>query len=193
VNAATMLPGPVSPGEIVTIFGSGFDPAQTQILFDGKPAMIFYTGVTQINVLTPADLAPNSNTDLSILVKGASSGDISIPVVAATPGLFTASNGIGPVAANNQDGSMNSMANPAMRGSIISFYGTGGGLDLSNVTVTIGGYAGEVLYAGPAPGFLGLMQINVRVPAGFLAPGIEPLVLTIGSATSQPGVTVAVR
>ncbi len=53
VNGASMATGPIAPGEIVTIFGSGFDPAQTQLLFDGKPATIFYTSATQINALAP--------------------------------------------------------------------------------------------------------------------------------------------
>ncbi len=193
VNAATMLPGPISPGEIVTIFGSGFDPVQTEVLFDGKPATIFYASPTQINALAPGNLAPDSNTDLGILVKGVQSAETPVPVVGATPGIFTTGNGDGPAAANNQDGSINSAANPALRGSIVSFYGTGGGSDLANVSVTIGGYPSDVLYAGPAPGFLGLMQINVRVPAGFLAPGLETVLLMIGTAASQPGVSIAVR
>jgi len=193
VSAATMLPGPISPVEIVTIFGSGFDATQTQVLFDGKPATIFYASASQINALAPADLAPGSSTDVSIVVKGAKLADVLVPVVAAAPGIFTTGNGKGPAAANNQDGSINSPTNPAVRGSVISFYATGGGSDLSDVAVTIGGYTARVIYAGPAPGFVGLMQINVQVPAGFLPPGIDSVLLTIGSATSQAGVTVAVE
>jgi uncharacterized protein (TIGR03437 family) len=114
-------------------------------------------------------------------------------VVATAPGIFTTPNGTGPAAANNQDGSINSALNPAVRGSIISLYATGGGLNPSSATVKIGGYTAQVLYAGPAPGFAGLMQINARVPAGFLPPGIQPVLLTIGNAVSQAGVTIAVR
>jgi uncharacterized protein (TIGR03437 family) len=193
VNAATLTPGPIAPGEIVTIFGSGFDPLQTQLLFDGKPATIFYSSSGQINALAPSELAPNSRTQIGILVKGTKVIDFSAPVVATAPGIFTTPNGTGPAAANNQDGSINSALNPAVRGSIISLYATGGGLNPSSATVKIGGYTAQVLYAGPAPGFAGLMQINARVPAGFLPPGIQPVLLTIGNAVSQPGVTIAVR
>ena len=193
VNAATLAPGPIAPGEIVTIFGSGFDPIQTQLLFDGKPATIFYSGSGQINALAPFELTPNSNTTISILVKGTKAAETSIPVAVAAPGIFTIANGTGPAAANNQDGSINSASNPADPGSIVSFYATGGGLNPNSLTVAIGGYPADVLYGGPAPGFAGLMQINTRVPAGFLQPGIQPIVLTIGGAASQAGVTAAVR
>jgi len=193
VNAASMSAGPIAPGEIVTIFGSGFDPAQTQLFFDGNPAKVFFIDATQINALAPATLVPNSNTEISIQVDGTSVADWLAPVASASPALFTLGNGTGPAAANNRDGSINSQSNPAARGSAVSLWATGQGADLSAVSVTIAGYQADVLYAGPAPGFQGLMQINARVPAGFLPPGIQPVVLSIGEAQSQPGVTLAIR
>ena len=193
VNGASMATGPIAPGEIVTIFGSGFDPAQTQLLFDGKPATTFYSSATQINALAPDTLSPGSNTEVTIQVDGLVATDWFVPVAASEPAIFTTANGAGPAAANNQDGSINSASNAAARGSVVSLYATGQGNDLSNVSVTIAGYAAQVPYAGPAPGFPGLMQINVQVPTGFLPPGIQPVVLSIGTAQSQPGVTLAIR
>jgi uncharacterized protein (TIGR03437 family) len=193
VHAATLAPGPIAPGEIITIFGNGFDPDKTQLLFDGQQGTIFYIGLTQINALAPVSLIPNSSTDISVVVNGTKTVGLVAPVVKSKPGIFTVANGIGQAAANNEDGSINSELNPAARGSIIVLYGTGGGSDLSATTVKIGAYAAEVLYAGPAPGFPGLMQINARVPSGFLPPGIQPVVLTVSGAASQDGVTVAVH
>ena len=57
----------------------------------------------------------------------------------------------------------------------------------------MGGIEAQILYAGQAPGFTGLMQVNARVPSGFVPPGLLPLELTIGGTASQPGVTIAVR
>jgi uncharacterized protein (TIGR03437 family) len=64
---------------------------------------------------------------------------------------------------------------------------------LNPVTVTIGGKQGEILYAGAAPGMAAVMQINVRVPAGIKTGSTVPVVLKIGNASSQPGVTLAVQ
>jgi len=193
VHSATLVPGPIAPGEIVTIFGAGFDPNQTQLLFDGKPATIFYTGPGQINAMAPADLAPNSLTDIGIIVNGVKVAGLSAQVVSAMPGLFTTGDGTGQAAAVNEDGTLNSESNPAPRGSIVSLYATGQGQTVAAVSLKVGQYVAELLYAGPAPGFPGLMQINARVPGGFLPPGIQPVVLSVGSAASQGGVTIAVR
>jgi uncharacterized protein (TIGR03437 family) len=192
VNAASLATGAIAPGEIVTIFGTGFNTANTQLLFDGAPATLFYTSATQINALVPASLAANSTTTMSIVVDGAAIAGSSIPVVAATPGIFTVSGGAGQAAANNQDGSLNSASNPAARGSVISLYATGQGSNTGNATITIAGYNAPLLYAGPAPGFPGLMQINAQIPTGFLPPGIQSVQLSVGGVFSQAGVSIAI-
>jgi uncharacterized protein (TIGR03437 family) len=192
VNAASVAIGPIAPGEIVSIFGSGFDPASSQVLIDGKPATIFYAGATQLNVLAPLDLA-NSNVEIVIKAKGATVADFSTQVVAAAPGIFTLSNGTGQAAANNGDGTANSATNPVTRGEIIVLYATGEGQNIESISLTIGGNLAELLYAGHAPGFPGLMQINARVPAGSTPTGILPVLLGIGTAVSQGGVTIAVH
>ena len=193
MNAATLRPGPIAPGEIITIFGTGFDAKNTQLLFDGKPAAIFYVDSGQINALAPGELQPNTITDISIVVNGSKVAGVSSRVVAAAPGIFTTGSGAGPAAAVNEDGTLNSASNPAARGSIVSLYATGQGQNVGNVSLKIGAYLAELLYAGPAPGYPGLMQINARVPGGFLPPGLQPVVLSIGSVASQDGVTLAAR
>src|SRR5262249_39078681 len=193
VHAATLAPGPIAPNEIITIFGAGFDPNQTQLLFDGKPATVFYVDSAQINALAPGTLSPNTAAAVTIQAKGATVAGFSARVVTAMPGIFTVAGGTGQAAASNEDGTVNSAANPAPRGSIVVLYATGQGQNVSDAGLKIGGYTAELLYPGPAPGFQGLMQINARVPAGFAPTGILPVVLSIGSATSQDGVTIAVR
>jgi uncharacterized protein (TIGR03437 family) len=63
---------------------------------------------------------------------------------------------------------------------------------LATVTVTIGGVPAVVQFAGGAPNNLaGVMQVNVTVPS-LLHPGTAALVVTVGAASSPPGVTIAV-
>jgi uncharacterized protein (TIGR03437 family) len=193
VNAASVAIGAIAPGEIVSIFGSGFDPPTTQVFFDSKPATLFYAGATQLNVLVPPDLTPNSNSEVVIKAQGAVVADFSTKVAAAAPGIFTISNGTGQAAANNEDGTVNSPANPIARGSIIVLYATGEGQNIESINLTIGGILAELLYAGHAPGFPGLMQINARVPAGNGPVGNLVVNLGIKNAVSQTAVTIAVR
>ena len=142
-------------------------------------------------MLVPADLAPNSNAEILIKAQGAAVADFSTRVAAAAPGIFTISNGTGQAAANNADGTANSSANPVARGAIIVLYATGEGQNIESISLTIGGDLAELLYAGHAPGFPGLMQINARVP-GSGPVGNLPVNLGIGNAVSQPGVTIFV-
>ncbi len=192
VNGASLAAGAIAPGEIVTIFGAGFDPKNTQVLFDGAQATLFYTSATQINALAPASLTANSTTTVSIVVDGAAVAGAAVSVVAAAPGIFTVAGSTGPAAANNQDGSLNSASNPAARGSVVSLYATGVSSGAGAVTLIIAGYNAPLLYSGPAPGFPGLMQINAQIPGGFLPPGIQTVTLSVGGTVSQSGITLAI-
>jgi trimeric autotransporter adhesin len=192
VNAASLATGPIAPGEIITVFGTGFDKTNTQLLFDNKAVTLFYIGGAQINALAPASLAANSTTAMSVVVDGTAVAGSSVPVAAAAPGIFTTTGATGQAAATNQDGSLNSASNPAARGSVVSIYATGQGSGTPNVTMTIAGYNAPLLYAGPAPGFSGLMQINAQIPCGFVPPGSQSVVLSIGGVFSQANVTLAI-
>jgi len=58
--------------------------------------------------------------------------------------------------------------------------------------VTVGGQAATVLFAGLAPGFVGLYQLNIQAPEG-LGAGDQAVVVRCGAEESQAGVTIAVR
>ena len=151
INAASGVAGTVSPGMIISIFGTGLGPvigvpyvnpetgqpvantlAGTQVLFDGAAMPLLYVSGEQINAFAPFELLPSSglksSTVLQVVYNGVLSASVTLPVVASEPGLFTA-NGTGKDqgAILNQDSSVNSASNPAAAGSVIQLFGTGGG------------------------------------------------------------------
>ena len=146
VNAASFAPNLVSPGEIVSFFGSGIGPsvgvgaildaagrlpnslANTRVLFDGIPVPLLYVRSDQVNAVTPFGLEGKTSTQVQIEYQGIRSGVLSLPVAGATPGIFTFdSSGSGQAAALNEDGSYNTPSNPARPGSIVVLFATGAG------------------------------------------------------------------
>jgi uncharacterized protein (TIGR03437 family) len=229
VNAASFLGGPVAPGEIVTIFGTGIGPAtlagvrltragtfdnfvaDTQVLFDEVASPLVYVSAGQTSAIVPYGVAGKSSTQMVIEYQGRRSGAVTLPVAAVAPALFSLNaSGKGGGAILNEDSSVNTEANAAAKGSIVVLFGTGEGQTdppgtdgklaagvfpkpVAPVSVRIGGQAVEILYAGAAPGLVaGVIQVNARVPAG-VASGNIPVVMTVGSASSQADLTVAVR
>jgi uncharacterized protein (TIGR03437 family) len=134
------------------------------------------------------------------------------PMAATAPGIFTQNqSGQGQAAALNQDTSFNTALNPAHRGSVIVYvtgegqttpFGVNGKIAVAGATlphptapvsVTIGGVTAVVQYAGGAPGSLaGLMQINAVIPESINTGSAVPVTVTVGTASSQSGVTIAV-
>jgi uncharacterized protein (TIGR03437 family) len=161
-NAASFISGPVSPGEIITIFGTNLDGTVT---FDNRPATVVATSPTQLSVTVPYAIeAPSTllRVGLSIPVK--------LDVSPASPGIFAA---------------------VADQG-VLTLYATGCGAltkaDLPRcilpVLVLLNGETAEVLYAGSAPDLIeGVNQVNVRIPDGIS--GKVGIVLKAGVAVSK--------
>uniref|UniRef100_Q02CY6 BACON domain-containing protein n=1 Tax=Solibacter usitatus (strain Ellin6076) TaxID=234267 RepID=Q02CY6_SOLUE len=147
-NAANYATDAVSPGEIVTLFGSNLGPASivtlqlssdgkgitnnlagTQVLFDGVAAPMVYSLAGQVSAVVPYGVAGKSSTKVQVQNQSAASNTLTVNVQAATPGIFTLdASGSGPGAILNQDNTVNTSSNPAARGSIIAIYLTGGGV-----------------------------------------------------------------
>ena len=158
-----------------------------QVTVGGIPAPLLYVSPGQINFQVPG-ATPEGGLE-EIQVSSVSTGQVLaswlFQIDAESPGLFTVDgSGSGQVVALNQDGSVNNGANPAKAGSTVTLYGTGqgavGGLPLDGlpaqglvstpetpqVFVNAGFVPSSgVQWSGLAPGFAGLWQINVQVPA----------------------------
>jgi uncharacterized protein (TIGR03437 family) len=194
-NAASYAGPPVAPGEMVVIYGSNFGTVDTmQVTFDNVSARLIYATPNQLAATVPYLIPHLMQTSLAVLVNGVYSAPIALSVAPSAPALFTSdASGGGQAAALNQDNSINASANPAPGGSVVVLFGTGGGLLTKDtlpqlqllVSATIGGIGAQVLYAGVAPGEPeGVLQFNLQLPSG-VASGNAPVIVTVGSATSN--------
>ncbi len=202
VNAASFEAGPVAPGMLLDLLRTGLtaaDAPNVQVLFqttsvNAPPAQTPAQVLAQILsvdsgtvvVVVPMQIAAAGDVAIQVLNNSTQIAQITAVVAAAAPGLFTSS--AGQAMAVNEDGTLNSASNPAARGSIVVLYGTGQGISGLPVSVTVGGYAANVLYTGPVAGYPGLWQLNVQMPAGYVAPGTMAVIVNVGGASSQPGV-----
>lgn len=132
----------VSPGAIVTIFGSELGPTQgvgfqlengqvplslggTEVLVNGAPAPIMYSSYGQLNLIIPYSLEPGTTPTIQVVSAGGSGNQMTASVVAQGISFFTWGNGA--AAALNQDGTLNSPQDPAQPGSTVMLFATGGG------------------------------------------------------------------
>jgi uncharacterized protein (TIGR03437 family) len=147
VNAASYIDGAISPGEMVTIFGSGIGPATAayattdpstgklattiggvQVLFSGVAAPLIYASSTQVSAVVPYEMASFANPAVWIEYAGETSNTDQVTLAPTAAGLFAQnSSGSGTGAILNQDNSLNGPGHPAAKGSIVQVYMTGEG------------------------------------------------------------------
>jgi len=182
--------------------------AGARVFFDGTPAPLIYAVAGQVSAVVPYEVAGKQQTMAQYEYNGLKSNAVTMAVVPSAPGIFAAdASGRGPGAILNSDNTLNSgesrrggQCDPVLGnrrrgragGATDGALATGGQQTLP-VTATIGGANAAVLYAGPAPGDVnGVMQGDLTVPAN-LASGPQPVVINVGGAPCQQGITVAVR
>ncbi len=182
----------------------------TTVLFDEVAAPLLYVSAGQINAIVPYEVSGRSTVSIKVKTVGGNSDSYTIQMAATAPGLFTsAQSGKGQGAILNEDNTVNSSTLPAAKGSLVQVFGTGEGLTqplavtgsvtdgtvlpVAKVTATVGGLPADVVFAGAAPkAVAGLLQVNLRIPANALK-GDNAIVIQVGQASSQPGVTVSVK
>jgi len=229
VNAANYQGGAISPGEIVALFGTAIGPqipygaqvwdgvmttklAGARVWFGNTPAPVIYAYPNQLAVVVPYNVAGNASVQVQVENLVARTPPFTVPVVSATPALFTADgSGKGQLAALDQDSSVNSPSNPAAKGSTVVLYATGVGIlspPVSDGTIvsatplpapvlpiqlTIGGQTAQIQYVGAAPSLVaGTLQINATIPTG-TPTGNAAVVLFAGTTASSGNCTVAVQ
>lgn len=191
VNAASFAPQ-FAPGAIVSLFGAGLARPEfdTSVEFGGRPGRVLFASPFQLNVQIPPDAPPG---DTSLRVRSAfGQADSPVALSEVAPAIFLLGPDRGAIL--NQDNSINSPTQPALRGQAVVIFGTGfgatraqGNLQLTQtpVTAVLAGRTLQAAFAGLTPGFFGLYQVNLIVPPD-LAPGTNlRLFLTQGVSQSN--------
>lgn len=219
--ASAVFPLNVTTGAFVAIYGSNLTsgspqfaasqpyPNQlgdTQVLVNNINIPVQYVSPNQLNVIFSAATlgAVQTSGIAQITVKtGGGQHTVNVMIAPAVPSLFTLDgSGTGPAAATNAlTAVIVGTSTPLHASGYVSLYLTGLGLTaLQNglqyatlqPTVTVGGQACNVTYAGRAPGFAGLDQINCQLPATVPTGAAVPVIVNSGGRLSNTA-TLAIQ
>jgi uncharacterized protein (TIGR03437 family) len=204
--AANEFPLILAPRMLIAIYGSTLaqDLADAQVSVSGSPITLYFASPAQVN-----GVLPNSASGLTPLTVQDSSGQntVNIYVGTAAPSIFTQDqSGSGPAAARKaSDESLVTADNPLHSGDSVALFATGLGLTTAGTgtaaglqvaiqqpTVTVAGMDCPVSFAGAAPGFIGLDQINCAIPSGIASTTSAPVVITSGTMASNTA-TLAIQ
>ena len=178
-----------------------------QVLVAGQPSPVTYASASQINFQVPAATAVGGLQEIQVVreTTGQVVASWLFRINTVSPGLFTTdSSGSGQLSATNQDGTVNNGTNPAKAGSYITLYGTGQGVvsgmppdghpapksgllpASSDLKVFINSDfvpQSDIQFTGLAPGFVGVWQINVKIPSN-VPPGDVPVFVDLEGINS---------
>jgi uncharacterized protein (TIGR03437 family) len=235
-GATNQTGAPLARGSLANLQGSGFADREEQrpesplartladreiVVNDEIPAPLSAMGPSAASFQVPTN-APLGTARLAVRV--AETGELvagsSVSLTTSAPGLFGSSEEAR-WKMTNEDGSVNSTSNAALKGSTIKIFGTGQGpvspsvpdgeaapADVftvavptsdgqicltrqPSVCVAIGNTFGDIQFSGLAPNQIGVWQLSVRIPA--TAPsGTVPLRALINGAPTNI-VNIAIR
>ncbi|HMD47539.1 MAG TPA: hypothetical protein VKG79_00515, partial [Bryobacteraceae bacterium] len=163
-------------------------------LVNGIAAPVYLVSQSQISALIPYEIADQPFATFQVVANGSKSNMVTVYVDNSSPGIYTLTeNGIGAGAILHADYTEVSDSSPAKPGETVIMFLTGLGpvtpgvadgaaapgspvsksVEAANIGVFLGGsfVPSNVLFAGLAPGFAGLYQVNFTVPDGGLTNG----------------------
>jgi uncharacterized protein (TIGR03437 family) len=144
VNAASSVPftAQVSPGEFLTLYGTGLAPTTdtasvpfpktlsgVRVLIDGVAAPIYYVSPTQISVIVPYQTSTLTTAGIQVINNGVNSNLVTSQTGLSSVGVFTNDpvGGTGYAAALHPDYSVISESSPAKIGETVAVYLAGMG------------------------------------------------------------------
>jgi uncharacterized protein (TIGR03437 family) len=185
----------------------------TALTLGGAPMPLIHAFPLQVDAQVPWEVAGQAEAQLTIVTDDLSGNAVSVPLAQFSPGVYSADGtgaGQGAILINGTN-TLAAPGNPAKRGAdYINVFATGLGpvthqpdtgapapvnplaQTTNTVTVTIGGVEANVPFAGLAPGWVGLYQVNVQVPATAPVGGTVPVTLSVGGVAANQ-VTIAIE
>jgi uncharacterized protein (TIGR03437 family) len=219
-GADFMHTGPVAPSQILSIFGANLGPspgvaaaggsaaslAGVTATFDGNSAPLLYVSSSQINIAVPNAVVGQKGTILQVLVNGTASVKRQLPVTSSNVNTFINSSGPSPacpgssgglvggtiqVLAINADGTVNTCANPAPLGSVVSFYLEGSAGPELTLAAQFGPWSAQVINTaleGPLVWKADVLLPPSLPPTGFaIVGGHEAVDVLLTSGTQAVG------
>jgi uncharacterized protein (TIGR03437 family) len=218
ITGANLATGPSRTWNLAGVQQLPTSLGDVSVLFNGTPAAMYYVSPTQINVLVPATV-PLGLVQVIVQSNGRNSAPFSTTATATLPSIYALPNANGSVffvtAALAGTATLIGtrsvdprVARAAMPGDTLDLYAIGlgatsdgskfvtnqvlaGAFPVSaNVTVTVGGEAAQVLFAGlTSPG---LYLVRVMIPAD-LAPGAQPIQLLADSSRTRSSLVLTLQ
>lgn len=213
VNASNYAAGPFAPNSIVSIFGSGMarstqaaPPGNTlptelnfvRVYVQDQPVPLLFVSENQINFLISSVLNAGP-VRVRVVTEGLTGPEIMVTLVNCAPSLFASGDY---ALATSADNKVLTADNPAKAGDIVVIYLTGLGRTspsfnpgeipqvaariLASLKITLGTMSVDqiyIKYAGLAPGWAGLYQLNLEIPRDT---GADPEIRVTGDVTSAP-------
>ncbi|MEO8657542.1 MAG: choice-of-anchor tandem repeat GloVer-containing protein [Bryobacteraceae bacterium] len=191
----------------------------SKALLAGQELPLLYVSENQVNAQIPYGVPTNTPLQLLMVRGNTVSVPQLVPMASAKPGIFTLNSqgsGQGAIFANTTDGKryVADGTNRAGQGDVIEIYAAGlGAIDAAglpggtaaptdtlvrvtapDLKVTFGGVtATDIRFAGLAPGYIGLYQVNAVLPAGVQPGPAVSVVISVAGQVSQDGVTIGVK
>ena len=176
-----------------------------RVLVNALPAPLFFVSPRQINFQVPFEADSPGNVDVVVTRNGEGSPSEPASMAEFAPAVFINPATGEPIIQRFPDGALITAANPAKPGDVLILFVTGiGGLSNPPATgaaaaasplaqarvtpvVTVGGEATQVFFAGLAPFFVGLGQVNIQLPESLMTTGSTmPLVINFEGSRNPP-------
>jgi uncharacterized protein (TIGR03437 family) len=185
LNAASLRPGPIAPGEMISIFGLGLGPQRPLEAPAGElPTTLGGVSVTiggvsavpiksvskyRVEVQVPYGIAPGGSAPIVVTNQEAVSQTVDLEVASAAPGVMTVGRaGLGGAVAFNANGTRNTAQSPAEIGSLVKVRAAGLGYTIPTVA------AGVPAPTRPAAVFHSVTASIAGLPAEVTEAILEP-------------------